>query len=470
MKRILFLILCLSLIIPAYADDELKDAYDWAYKYNITTQSYENANLWWELTRQAMAKMIVNFSTKILWETPNSSVKCNFEDLSEATYDLIPYIKQACQLWVMGQNTKNFNPHGTLTRAQFWTLLSRALWWNKYEWWEEYYSNHLIALKRKKIMEKIDNPQKTEIRGYVMLMLKRSSESVLWTTELKTTPNNESQNPKETKEPESKHEEKPKEIIVPYTLSWVSIKIGNWDKIVGDIYLPNPKKNKKLPLIIFSHWLWQTRSAWEDYAKTFASSWFAVYTFDFRWWGPHSESDGPTTNMSILTEFRDLTEVVKQAKTRDFVDTGNIVLMGISQWWLVSALVSAEIWNEIKWTILFYPAFSIQETVKSMFNSLEDIPNSYDLMWQITVWRKYAEDIREYDILGTIEKDTKKILIVHGNNDYIVSLDSVEEAAERYKNADLHILNWAMHGFSWNFFTQAIWFVRTYLKELWINS
>jgi hypothetical protein len=38
------------------------------------------------------------------------------------------YIKQSCQLGLMGQGIQNFNPNGTLTRAQFGTVLSRALY------------------------------------------------------------------------------------------------------------------------------------------------------------------------------------------------------------------------------------------------------------------------------------------------------------------------------------------------------
>ena len=76
----------------------------------------------------------------------------------------------------MGQWVSSFRPKDSVTRAEFWTVLSRALWWNKNEWWSTYYENHLKALKSEWIMSKIDTPSSKEVRGYVMLMLMRSTD------------------------------------------------------------------------------------------------------------------------------------------------------------------------------------------------------------------------------------------------------------------------------------------------------
>jgi len=74
----------------------------------------------------------------------------------------------------MGQWVTSFKPKDFVTRAEFWTVLSRALRWDKNEWWSTYYQNHLKALKAEWIMNKIDTPMNKEVRGYVMLMLMRS--------------------------------------------------------------------------------------------------------------------------------------------------------------------------------------------------------------------------------------------------------------------------------------------------------
>jgi pimeloyl-ACP methyl ester carboxylesterase len=140
--------------------------------------------------------------------------------------------------------------------------------------------------------------------------------------------------------------------------------------------------------------------------------------------------------------------------------------MGISQWWLVSALVSAELWNKIKWDILFYPAFSIQDTVKGIYKSLNQVPATYNFLWQITLGKKYAEDIWNYDVYDKIKNDEKKILIVHWDRDLIGPFTAVQKADEIYKNSELHIMTWAEHWFSGKYFMDAVEYATKYLKDI----
>jgi hypothetical protein len=66
--------LALSTISCTFAyTQEQHDAYQWAYKYGITTQpTIEAANLDWNLTRQAFAKMVVNYLEKAVWIQQNN--------------------------------------------------------------------------------------------------------------------------------------------------------------------------------------------------------------------------------------------------------------------------------------------------------------------------------------------------------------------------------------------------------------
>jgi hypothetical protein len=153
---------------------ELQQAYNWAYQNEITTMdSIEKANMKWNITREEMAKMISNYATNLLWKTLDTTKSCLFID-SNINPDLVSYVVESCQLWLMGQWVTSFRPKDFVTRAEFWTVLSRVLWWEKYEWWTTYYENHLKALKSEWIMSKIDTPMDKEIRWYVMLMLMRS--------------------------------------------------------------------------------------------------------------------------------------------------------------------------------------------------------------------------------------------------------------------------------------------------------
>ena len=162
-------------VFGAGYSQELEDAYNWAYGKSITTMSpIENANMYGAITRAEMAKMLANWA-KDKGETPDTSKACNFSDTASVKGDLATAIVEACQLGLMGQGITSFRPYDTISRAEFGTALSRALWGNKYEGGTPYYTNHLNALKAAGIMTQIANAESTkEVRGYVMLMLMRS--------------------------------------------------------------------------------------------------------------------------------------------------------------------------------------------------------------------------------------------------------------------------------------------------------
>ena len=180
MKKISTILIWNLLLIPIFCfwseySTELQQAYNWAFQNGITTQnSIDKANMKWYITREEMAKMISNYAINILWKTPDTTKPCLFLD-SNINPDLVESVSKSCQLWLMWQWITSFKPKNPVTRAEFWTILSRALRWDKNEWWSTYYGNHLKALKSEWIMNKIDSPMDKEVRGFVMLMLMRST-------------------------------------------------------------------------------------------------------------------------------------------------------------------------------------------------------------------------------------------------------------------------------------------------------
>jgi len=171
--------------------DELNGAYDYAYGIGITTQSsIDTADMYGSLKRSHMAKMMSNYATEVLGLAPDTSKACTFTDVANETDELQGYITEACQLGLMGVGIAAFNPNGLVTRAQFGTVLSRALYGDANNQTEpNYYGAHLDALKAAGIMNNIDNPNANEVRGYVMLMMQRADEGSA-TPEICTTPEN----------------------------------------------------------------------------------------------------------------------------------------------------------------------------------------------------------------------------------------------------------------------------------------
>ncbi|MFA7298484.1 MAG: right-handed parallel beta-helix repeat-containing protein [Candidatus Absconditabacterales bacterium] len=156
---------------------ELNNAYLWAYAHSITTMNtIQKANMGGNLIRSHMAKMISNFAITLGGFTPDTQKQCTFSDIGNQSAEMKFYIKLACQLGLMGVGIEKFDPAGEITRAQFGTILSRLIWGNTYEGGVKYYTNHLNALKIAGIMTQISTPTMKELRGYVMLMMKRTYE------------------------------------------------------------------------------------------------------------------------------------------------------------------------------------------------------------------------------------------------------------------------------------------------------
>ncbi len=166
---------CIWSQVKSYSS-ELQSAYKYAYSRGITTQSsIQTADMNGSLTRSNMAKMMTNYAKEVLGKTANTSLECNFTDIGNQTNELQGYIKEVCQLWLMGQGLTKFDPNGIVTRAEFGTVLSRSLYGNEYDWGKPYYTNHLQALKSDWVMSDISKPNSSEIRWFVMLMLQRAS-------------------------------------------------------------------------------------------------------------------------------------------------------------------------------------------------------------------------------------------------------------------------------------------------------
>jgi hypothetical protein len=159
--------------------DELQGAYDYAYSVGITTMSsIDNANMYGDLTRGQLSKMISQWAEKEMGVKADTTAVCSFTDTDTAEGDLATYVVKSCQMGLMGQGIEKFRPNDKVTRGEFGTVLSRAIWGDKYDGENPYYAKHLQALKDAGIMTNISDPNATEMRGWVMLMLERAAETV----------------------------------------------------------------------------------------------------------------------------------------------------------------------------------------------------------------------------------------------------------------------------------------------------
>ena len=156
--------------------EEFQQAYKFAYENWITSKpTIQEAEIDWKITRIAMAKMLSQYAINVLWMKPDGTRVKKFNDVSnKLNTDYGNSVTLAYQLWIMWINMpKNrFRPYDEVTRAEFWTALSRMIY-KIADWLDEYYSTHLSKLKQEKIITN-DDPNIKELRWYVMIMLMRT--------------------------------------------------------------------------------------------------------------------------------------------------------------------------------------------------------------------------------------------------------------------------------------------------------
>jgi len=171
-----------------YTDQELNEAFQRAYRWNITNKCpITEARLEYPIIRMEAAKMISMFTMQVLGIHPNTNKAwCDeYPDIMTLSPEMRFFAKTSCQLDLMGLKHDGktpdelFNPKDKVTRAQFGTMLSRLIYGDKYNIYEgeeekyQRYEKHLNALNKDNIMKKIEKPLILEERGRVMLMFYR---------------------------------------------------------------------------------------------------------------------------------------------------------------------------------------------------------------------------------------------------------------------------------------------------------
>ena len=221
----------------------------------------------------------------------------------------------------------------------------------------------------------------------------------------------------------------------------------------------------KFPGIIFSHGYGGTGVTGTFYARALAEKGYAVLCIDFCGGGEYSKSDGSPLELSLMTEAEDIAAAVRYMCEQSFIDSRRIFLLGESLGGMASALYANEHPELFKGLMLLYPGFCFREIVKGIFKSFDEVPESYAYLPNLTVGRRFAEDIWDFDIYEHIAGYRRPVLIIHGNADSLVDVSYSVKAAEVYPDAELHIIDKAEHGFRGADFRQAMGYIDKYLEK-----
>lgn len=218
--------------------------------------------------------------------------------------------------------------------------------------------------------------------------------------------------------------------------------------IRGTEYRP---EGEDLPVAIVCHGFMAFQDTVRQYAVTLARLGCCAYCFDFCGGSViKGKSDGNTTDMSVLTELRDLEAVIDY--TRSLPYTGSrLLLMGCSQGGFVSALAAAKKPEEVSALVLFYPALCIPDDARAgrmMFARFDPMNVPEKLRCgPMKLGRCYPASVMDMDPFSAIAPYKGPVLIVHGTKDRIVRPDYSLRATKTYKNAQLRFIEGGAHGF-----------------------
>ena len=243
--------------------------------------------------------------------------------------------------------------------------------------------------------------------------------------------------------------------------------------IKGTVFLPKGKTD--CPIAVISHGFMANQMFSQIHAQNLAKMGYAAFCFDFCGGTLVGSSDGDSTDMSVLTEVEDLKAVIEFAKSQSYTDENELILLGCSQGGFVSAIVSAEMKEEVDALILLYPALCIPDDARSgeMMFSKFDPQNVPETFWcgPMKLGRRYVTDVIEMDPYEIINQYTGKVLIIHGNQDKIVDISYALRAVETYSQAgadvEMKIIDKGGHMFFNPIHAyKALGYIREYVRTL----
>lgn len=218
----------------------------------------------------------------------------------------------------------------------------------------------------------------------------------------------------------------------------VEFKNGQGQTIRG-VFFP-PEDAEKGPVIIISHGFNGCYGHTAVHGPVYAGEGVGCLAFAFCGGGVDSESDGSMMDMTIGTECRDLEAAIAFVKTLPEADPDKIFLQGESQGGLVSALTAAK-HPELAGIVLWYPAFIIPEAAKIRMES--GVHEAFGVPFGEALDREAAE----IDVYREIRGYHGPVLIINGDDDFVVPLPAVEKAQEVYDDCDMIVIEGAGHGF-----------------------
>lgn len=182
-----------------------------------------------------------------------------------------------------------------------------------------------------------------------------------------------------------------------------------------------PEAEGKMPCMIFCHGFMGNKLGHDfmfvKISRILESIGIISIRFDFAGSG---ESDGDFLNLTISGEIEDCSAILNYVNSIDYVDKGNINILGFSMGGAVAAVIACNYSNLIKNTILISPAFNMYDIFISKVKGsrLEKFLHTGYIEFETNqIYRSAVEDAFNYNFFDYLKEISGRVLIVHGTED-----------------------------------------------------
>lgn len=175
----------------------------------------------------------------------------------------------------------------------------------------------------------------------------------------------------------------------------------------------------------------------------------ASVRFDF---GGSGESDGDFIDMTLSKELEDAKNILSYVKSLEFADLERIGVLGLSMGGAVASMLAGDCKDDIKSLCLWAPAGNMGEIIVSQ-RAKEEIDKIREIGFfdagGLLVGKDFIDDVLNLDIYAKASAFDKNVLILHGDKDMTVPLNSSERYLDIYGTKSvLHIIEGADHTFN----------------------
>lgn len=223
---------------------------------------------------------------------------------------------------------------------------------------------------------------------------------------------------------------------------------------IPDSFKPGSCENTgRLPIVIILHGFAGNKTGphfiFVKLSRMLEKMGMASLRFDFAGSG---ESDGDFIDMTVLGELEDAKNMLDFARTLDFVDTDRISLVGLSMGGAVASMLASARKSNVHSLCLWAPAGNMGEIVVNNFIGAGypeyERKGGYDIDG-LTVGRKFVEEVAGLDIYQSAAGYDKRVLLIHGDKDEVVSIEASKKYLGYYgEKAGLKVVNGADHTFN----------------------